>query len=450
MDSDRIHLFGPGLDGHLTIRGGSSGISVQLEELTAGAEKLDALAGDLVAVEQETGRVLDHLCWVDRQPAWSGSAHLAAVRNSQWRVQAARAELQRISSQIRACLRDYQDAEWRANVGRFLGITSVEEFSASWVTMAATGVPDRRTTESIITMLGLAAPDVRARIDREPFVRDALMLLVATYVPRPIALRREESFQVELDSSPAGLLERIRQVDARGPGHIEVLEVENGGEATYVVVLPGTQASGRYAGGHNPFDEAGIVEGMLYGSEELNQAVLDALALAGAERGAGVVAVGYSQGGIHAMNLASDPRVLEQYDVKYVLTAGSPVGGTRPGEDVSALHLEHEADWVPGGDGVANPETRNRVTVSMSTPVPAREDKGLGPGHSFEGYQEAARLVAGSSDPSLVHSTAVLAGVLGAGGTATATRYSLSRTKGPTPTLTPQDPRAHERGHGGR
>jgi hypothetical protein len=450
MDTDRIRLFGPSREGHLSIRGGPTGISVQLEELTAGAEKLDTLASDLVAVEQETGRILDHLCWVDRQPAWSTSAHLAAVRNGQWRVQAARAELQRISSQIRACLRDYEDAEWRANAGRFLGITSVEEFSTSWATMAAAGVPDRRTAESIITMLGLAAPDVRARIDQEPFVRDALMFLVANFIPRPLAARQEESAQVELDASPAGLLERIRNVDARGPGHIEVLEVHNGGAATYVVVLPGTQAAGMYAGGDNPFDEAGIAEAMLYGSEEINRAVLAALETAGAERGAAVVAVGYSQGGIHAMNLASDPRVLEQYDVKYVLTAGSPVAGTRPGAGVSSLHLEHEADWVPGSDGLANPETRNRVTVSMASPVSAQEDKGLGPGHSFEGYQDAARLVADSSDPSLIQSTAVLTGVLGVGGTATATRFSLSRAKGPMPTLTPQDPRAHERGHGGR
>jgi pimeloyl-ACP methyl ester carboxylesterase len=450
MDNDRIRLFGPSTEGHMTIRGGAGGISVQLEELTAGAEKLDALASDLVAVEQEARRILDHLCWVDRQPPWSTSAHLAAIRNGQWRVEASRAELQRISSQVRACLRDYEDAEWRANAGRFCGITSVEEFGTSWATMVATRVPDRRTMESIITMLGLAAPDVRARIDREPFVRDSLMFLVTNFIPRPLAARQEESAQVELEASPAGLLERVRAIDARGPGHLEVLKVDNGGAATYVVVLPGTQSAGMYAGGDNPFDEAGILEGMLYGSEEINQAVLDALASAGAEPHAAVVAVGYSQGGIHAMNLASDPRVLEQYDVKYVLTAGSPVAGTRPREEVSALHLEHEADWVPGSDGLANPETRNRVTVSMSSPVSAQEDKGLGPGHSFEGYQDAARLVADSSDPSLMQSTAMLGSVLGAGGTATATRFSLSRAKGPTPTLAPQEPRAHERGHGGR
>lgn len=451
MDSERITLFGPSRDGSLTIRGGSTGIMVQLEELTAGAEKLDALAGDLVVVEQEAGRVLDQLCWVDRQPAWSSVPHLTAVRNGQWRVQAARAELQRISSQIRACLRDYQDAEWRANVGRFFGITSIEDFSTSLTDIAVSGVPDRRTTEIIIAMLGLSAPSVRAGIEQAPFVRDSLMLLVANFIPRPVSVRQEETVKLELDASPAGLLDRIRELDARGAGSVEVLEVDQGGGAkAYVVVLPGTQAAGLRAGGDNPFDEAGIGEAMLYGSEEVNRAVLDALAAAGAERGADVVAVGYSQGGIHAMNLASDPRVLKEYDVQYVLTAGSPVGGIVPPEDVSSLHLEHRADWVPGSDGAANPETRNRVTVSIDTPAAAGEDKGLGPGHSVDGYQNAAVKVSDSSDPALVHSTAVLAGVLGAGGTATATRFSLSRAKAPGTVLAAPDPRAHGRGLGGR
>jgi len=375
---------------------------------------------------------------------------MAAVRNSQWRVQAARAELQRISSQVRACIRDYEDAEWRANVGRFFGITTVEQFTTSWGTIVATGVPDLRTTESIIATLRLTAPEVQARIDREPFVRDALMLLVANYIPRPLAVQREESVQVELDTSPAGLLERIRSLEGRGPASIEVIELGDPGKRSYVVVLPGTQSAGISAGGDNPFDEAGILEGMLYDSGEVNQAVLEALAAAGAEQGADVVAVGYSQGGIHAMNLASDPRVLKQYDVRYVLTAGSPVAGITPGEEVSSLHLEHQADWVPGSDGAANPETRNRVTVSMATPVEAGEDKGLGPGHRLGEYQEGARLVAASSDPSLAQSTAALGSILGAGGAATATRFSLARAQGPTSTLHVQDSRRHTRGRGGR
>jgi hypothetical protein len=60
--------------------------------------------------------------------------------------------------------------------------------------------------------------------------------------------------------------------------------------------------------------------------------------------------------------------------------------------------------------------------------TPEGKDPGLGPGHNLGNYQEAARLVGASEDPTLVHSTAVLAGVLGAGGTATATRFALSRT----------------------
>ena len=445
-----IRLSGASRDGHLSIRGGSGGIGVQLEELTAGAEKLEALAGDLAAVEQEAGRILDQLCWADRQPPWSASGHIAAVRAGQWRVQATRAELQRISSQVRACMRDYQDAEWRANVGRSLGIAAMTETGLSWGTMAATGVPDRRVTENVIAMLQLAAPQMQAVNHHAPLIRDSLMALVAGFIPRQITLRKQEAVQVDLDTSPAGLLARLQEVEARGAGAIEVLEVENGGERAYVVIVPGTQAAGRDAGGDNPFDEAGIVESMLYNSREVNEAVLAALDEAGAEKGASVVAVGYSQGGIHAMNMAADPRVLEQYDVTYVLTAGSPVAGITTREDVESLHLEHQADWVPGSDGAANPETRNRVTVSVDSPIEPGGDKGLGAGHRLGGYQDAARLVAASDDPSLVHSTAVLGGVLGAGGAATATRYSLTRAKGPSTTLVPPDPRSHERHLGGR
>ena len=435
---DRIRLFGPARDGHLTIRGGRGGISVQLEELAAGAGRLDVLAGDLAAVEQETGRILDQLCWVDRQPAWSAAPHVTAVRNGQWRVQAARTALERISSQIRACLRDYQDAEWRANVGRFLGLATPEELRASVRVMATAGVPDLATTERVVAAMRIAAPDVRARIDREPIVRSALMVLAVNFVPRDLHVQQHERVPVDLDASPAGLLQRLRHIEARGAGYIEVLEVDNNGTKAYVVVVPGTQSAGLSAGGANPFDEAGIVEAMLHGSASVNDGVLAALAAAGADQGAPVVAVGYSQGGIHAMNLAADPRVREQYDVKYVLTAGSPVAGIPVGEDVTALHLEHEADWVPGTDGTANPESRSRVTVSMSTPFEPGGDKGLGPGHRLGGYEDGARLVAASGDPSLTQSTAVLGTVLGAGGAATATRFSLTRTKA----AAPQDPRA--------
>ncbi|WP_285245651.1 hypothetical protein [Pseudarthrobacter sp. fls2-241-R2A-127] len=449
--SESIRLTHSSRDGDLTVRGGVGGISVQLEELGTGARRIDDLAGDLLKAETEIGRVLDDLCLLDHQPPWSNAQHVVAVRESHTQLRAVRTGMQEIAASVRACIRDYSEAEHWAAEGRRVGINWSRDAVPSLEVMTKAGAVDRWTMESIIVGLGLRAPEMQEVIDKAPYARDLGMKLFAgNAVPRPISVRQEESLQVDLDTSPAGLLEQVRLIDARGPGCVEVIEVDNGGQKTFVVVLPGTQAAGKNAGRSNPFDEAGIAEGMLYDSEQINAAVLQALAAAGAEKGAPVVAVGYSQGGIHAMNFASDPRVGQEYDVKYVLTAGSPVAGISVDAQISTLHLEHQADWVPGADGAANPETRNRVTVSINTPLREVEGEGaLGLGHGLTGYQESARLVTASSDPSLVQSTAALGGVLGAGGVATATRYSLTRAKAPT-ALVPRDARTQELHRGGR
>jgi hypothetical protein len=267
--------------------------------------------------------------------------------------------------------------------------------------------------------------------------------------PRPIDVQRQESMPIDFDPSPAGLLERIRLIDERGAGFIEVVEVEKAGQKAYVVVIPGTQLN---TPDENPFGLNGIVEGVGNSSGNVNAAVREALRAAGARKGATVVAVGYSQGGIHAMNLAADEVFLNDYDLKYVLTAGSPVAGIRPGPDVNTLHLEHRTDWVPGTDGAPNKDTRNQVTATMNSDfyLQAGERAGIGPGHQLSSYQEGARAVSASADPSLVASTTALGAALGAGGTATATRFSLSRTKAPAPDLHASDHRRQERGYGGR
>jgi len=262
---------------------------------------------------------------------------------------------------------------------------------------------------------------------------------------------QEETLRGNLNASPAGLLERIRLIEERGSGYIEVIELDHDGRKAYVVVIPGTQVSDSDAG-TNPFDLAGIADGLGNHSAAVNEAVLRALQAAGAEEGAQVVAAGYSQGGIHAMNLAADDTVRSRYNVEYVLTAGSPISRILPPNDVTTMHLEHRTDWVPGSDGSPNADAGNQVTVTMVNDlyVQTGEDVGLGPGHSLGGYEEGARLVAASADPSLVHSTAVLGTVLGAGGAAKVTRFSLSRSSRPIPMMTQQVSRDHERGHGGR
>jgi hypothetical protein len=168
----------------------------------------------------------------------------------------------------------------------------------------------------------------------------------------------------------------------------------------------------------------------------LNAAVLSALHQAGAVKGDQVVAVGYSQGGAHAMNLSNDKAFLAEFDLKYVLTAGSPVGGITPQPGITSLHLEHRQDWVPGSDGSPNPDTRDRVSVTLTgraLTLPG-EDPGLGPGHKLANYEAGAKAVSASENPSLVANTAVLAGVLGAGGAGKATRFAVHRETQPAGT----------------
>ena len=97
--------------------------------------------------------------------------------------------------------------------------------------------------------------------------------------------------------------------------------------------------------------------------------------------------------------------------------------------------MEHEQDWVPGAEGKANPDTKDRVTVTMTNPVILEpgEDPGIGPAHKLSRYEEGAKLVQLSSDPSLAASTAALGGILGAGGVAKVSRFKLSREAPPAP-----------------
>ena len=425
-----FQVAGQAREGSLLISGGVGGISVQLEELAAGARKLDDLAAMLGAVEAEMHRIWEDLGGYRNEPWPTGTAALSSVWEAKGSVQAARAGLQHVSGQIRACVRDYETAEWWADVGRFTGYLSLADLQDTQSNIATTGVLDRRAMEWLVSQAGMEHAVLKQGMAGGP-AQANLGSLLGAFTPRPLELRQEETVPVDLDSSPTGLLERIRAIDARGAGFIEVIEVDNGGQPSYVVVVPGTQAAGVQAGGSNPFDEAGIIEGLFHGSAEVNAGVLAALKAAGAEKGVPVVAVGYSQGGIHAMNLAADPRLLKEYELRYVLTAGSPVAGIIPEGGIDSLHLEHVTDGVTGTDGEPNPATRDRVTVSLSHSLRTGEGGILGDGHALTNYQEGARLVSASADPSLVHSTAVLAGVLGAGGAATATRFSLSRQEAP-------------------
>jgi hypothetical protein len=439
--SGSIRVFGPPDDGPLTIRGGVGGIRFQLEELAGGAARVDDLAARLSELEVEVRRIWEDLVPFQNLPRWSGTMALNAVGESERSLQAVRLELQRMGSQVRDCKWEYETAETLAATGRWMGIPNLE---AEWERHAdfwRTGFLNRSALENMTAGAVPATPLLKALVDGAlPSMRS-----------RPVEVKREESIPIDLDPSPAGLLERVQLIDQRGAGFIEVIEVDHDGQKVYVVVIPGTQLDGGVASG-NPFGLSGIAEGVGNNSKNVRAAVMEALTAAGAQRGATVVGVGYSQGGIHAMNLAASEEFLADYNLKYVLTAGSPVAGITLNPDVNTLHLEHRTDWVPGTDGALNPDARNQVTATMTNNlyVQTGENVGIGPGHQLSGYQDAARLVSASGDPSLAGSTAALGAALGAGGAATATRFSLTRAKAPAPNPHAAGARRRERGYGGR
>lgn len=374
-------------------------------------------------------------------PRVTGTAALMSVWAAKDSIGAIRTELQAISGRVTDCRRDYETAEGFSRTFRSLGIPHLPSDFEQHADFWRTGFLNGDAMEALVAESAMAIAPAMA----------LLKSLLPGEASEPLTVIQEESLLVDLNASPAGLLERVRLIEERGSGYIEVIEVDHDGRKAYVVVIPGTQVSDADAG-TNPFDLAGITDGLGNNSAAVNEAVLRALQAAGAEEGAQVVAAGYSQGGIHAMNLAADELVRSRYNVGYVLTAGSPISRIPPPADVTTLHLEHRTDWVPGSDGSPNADAGNQVTVTMvnNLYVKTGEDVGLGPGHSLGGYEAGARLVAASADPSLVQSTAVLGSVLGAGGAAKVTRFSLSRSGRPIPVMTQQETHNSKRGHGGR
>ena len=448
------------LGGALSVRGGVGSISFQLEELDAGARGLDMLARDLAAVELGIYRVWEALGSYQRDDPFSGAEALTAVWDGRSSVAAVREELERLAGSVRACQLSYSAAEagnlllaelgqhpswlwgqqmvdfglsgdWRPNGASTEAVAGSDTLLDGAILAALLGTPtgdiDAAARMALISGGGTGVPVlVRMLLDR---VRPELRPRPVTAVP--VTPVQEGSVETAVDTSPAGLLARAGKVDDAGPGQIEIIQTASAGRDAFIVIIPGTQPGNM--GGPNPFDEAGIGESLGYGSEYTAAAIRSALRQAGAEAGDQVVAVGYSQGGIHAMNLSRDKAFLAEYDLRYVLTAGSPVGAITPEPGVRSLHLEHRQDWVPGSEGFSNPDTKDRVTVTMNWLVrtPPGDDAGLGRGHRLTNYEAGARAVSASSDPSLVASTAALAGVVGAGGTATATRFQLVRAPKP-------------------
>lgn len=438
-----------------TVSGGLGGAAFQWEELQDAAARLEAIAVRAEQLRAEAAEVERQLLdgTLATVPGWF--AVRMAVLGAWTAVAEAGRRIRELSDSVRRAYTIYRVAEEAVRAG-----TRTVDSSTWWLTaplgaLENEGRPTREGAERLLghgpaalaVLLGLPPAfatlilrDVRhggaGGASESGRLASALVSAAnATGLLRaaPITVARAgPAAAVALPPTPAGLLARAAAAEQAGPGYIEVVEVQRDGRSSWVVALPGTQASGGAAATANPFDETGVAEAVAADSRFVAAAVSQVLDEAGAQAGEPVLLAGYSQGGIHAMNLAGDRQFLARHPVRYVLTAGSPVGDRAAAPGVASLHLEHRQDWVPGADAVPNPDNRDRVTVTLTGKVatPDGEDAGLGPGHNFANYLAGARTLERSPDVSVAESTAVLSTAL-AGGTARRQLFQLTRPPAP-------------------
>ncbi|MBZ5734973.1 GPI inositol-deacylase [Nocardioides sp. TRM66260-LWL] len=173
-----------------------------------------------------------------------------------------------------------------------------------------------------------------------------------------------------------------------GDPQIRVNQVvtEEHGQA-YVVTIPGTEDWGLTHQG-NYFDFTSNVQLMGRRDAQVQAAVEEAMRRAGIKPGDPVMLVGHSQGGIIAASIAAD----RDFDVRAVVTAGSPIARIPIPDDVQVLSFENRQDAVPKLDGRDNPASANWTTVTGDVEGTAamRRDPSVGGAHGEEPYRQTA------------------------------------------------------------
>jgi len=413
-----------------TVRGGQNSILVEFDALEARAARLDSIAGSLREIGAELQRISGvEAAWTRIQPAHAAEAARSELDRALFLLRGCVDSAAETASSLRAAAQGYRDAEGRAE--RLTPLPGLLPLGMVLFDPGAGGFPKLRAVEALpLRYIDTAALRALAVVFGG---HRALREIKVEKVQLPEGTGQT----VALSGDAAGLLERsavlLREND---PGVVEVLRVKpaGGGADVFVVTLPGSQQGGRSAG-ENPFDNYGVAEGRAAESRFIAAAVAEALRQAKAEAGDAVVLVGYSQGGIHASHAAGYLREASGLDVRFVLTAGAPAGDAHIPPGTEALHLEHAQDWVSGADGTSNPDTLNRVTMTLTDDPPVLPGQvGLGPAHKLPVYLEGAAAADTSSDPSLRASLAGVGAVVGAGSIATRELYRFRR-KDPRPPL---------------
>ena len=144
------------------------------------------------------------------------------------------------------------------------------------------------------------------------------------------------------------------------------------GKGSWVVSIPGTTHWTTHSD-HGPSSTAANLASMAGEKSSLYPAINKAMSAAMQEAGVApgsepVMLTGHSQGGIVAARLAADHHFRDKFDVKEIVTAGSPIARIAIPKSVNVLSVENIHDPIPRVDGMPNPDTTNRTNIVCETP----------------------------------------------------------------------------------
>ncbi|RBY94817.1 alpha/beta hydrolase [Blastococcus sp. TBT05-19] len=201
------------------------------------------------------------------------------------------------------------------------------------------------------------------------------------------------------------------------------------GTKAYIVDIPGTQDwSPPGLSPNSATNDLGTNVRVLGGDATTRQeAIAEALRRAGAGSTDPVMLVGHSQGGMVAAQAAHDSGTADfPYDVRSVVTMGSPIARADVPPSVQVLALENAHDLVPHLDGRSNDDDPNVTTVTFEAQYGSvGENHGIG-----SAYRDGSQLVDRSDDPSIAawrQSAAPFLAGPGDAPTVDAHVYSISR-----------------------
>lgn len=386
--------------------GGMTGVDVEARMLSAGAERIAEIPFVLAKTLEVLAAAYELIEVRAERAVHEAAGHAAAVAALDARDAAIIAEHPEAAGAADDALRGWRWAGALTMAGQVMqaggwnpgmSLPLAGGTALFWRALAASGAGrmDRHPERPAIA--DAARPSGSARQERG--TRSPVMGASTRVADAPPAPPRP--VQVVATTTPAGAgVSGLADAAARVPGKSESrIRVERyampGGAAQFAVYIAGTQS---WSGGTgDPFDMRSNLE--LYRGDD--SASLDSVELALRQSGVGphdpVHVFGHSQGGMLASALALG----DDFDVRTVVTFGSPVAAP-VAEDVLSVGIRHLDDPVAAlaGAGHAQPvgAAGSFIAERVADPRGGVHDVALH-AHGIEQYARTAELVDSSDDP---------------------------------------------------